>query len=61
MSLEEAMEWLEGKRSMANTLSSDDYEAWHVRVAQSDAAMTQRAYYTWRYHRDMEVWNDISR
>jgi peroxiredoxin len=49
MDLNEAIEWLEGKRSMINIIPSINPETWHLQVAQSDAAMTQRAYFMWLY------------
>jgi hypothetical protein len=55
MNLEEAIEWLEGKRSMHNSVSDYPIETRDVRCAQMDAAMMQMAYYAWRYHRDLET------
>ena len=54
MSYEEALEWLQGKRSMVNILSSasEDPNAWAVATAQADAAMTQQAYWVARAHEE---------
>ena len=45
MNYEEAIEWLNGNRSMTNTIPRDPFETWEVRIAQADAAMTQQAYW----------------
>ena len=52
MTYEEALEWLNGKRSMANLIPSNDLETWAVRIAQADAAMIQQAYYIAKFHRE---------
>ncbi len=45
MDQDEAREWIEGKRSMANMIPQDPYETWELRFTQADAAKTQQAYY----------------
>jgi len=45
MSREEAIEWINGKRSMTNIIPQEPLETWGVRIAQADAAMTQQAYW----------------
>ena len=52
MNLEEAIEWLKGKRSMTNIIPQDPFETWQVRVAEADAAMTQQAYWITRAHKE---------
>ena len=47
----EAIEWLEGKRSMANLIPWES-DTWHARVAQADAAKTEQAYWVLRAHKD---------
>ena len=58
MNLEEAIEWLEGKRSMTNIIPSNDPDTWLLRIAQADAAMTQRAYFIWLYAQAKVAIND---
>ena len=43
MKYEEAIEWLEGKRSKCNSFGSDDES--HARLAEADAGCTQQAYW----------------
>lgn len=50
MSLEEAQEWLAGKRSMVNIVPEFPNETWHERIAAADAAMTQQAYWVVKAH-----------
>lgn len=45
MNYDEAIEWLEGKRSSVNYIPREPIETFDVRVAQCDAAMTQIAYF----------------
>ena len=52
MDRQEATEWLEGKRSMCNILSSEDPNLWQVRIAQADAAMMEQAYWTLKAHKE---------
>ena len=52
MEYNEAMEWLQGKRSMANIIPQDPLETWQVRVAEADAAMTQQAYWIVKARKD---------
>lgn len=59
MTHDEAIEWLEGKRSMINSIPSSDYDTLAVRVAQADAAMTQIAYYVWMYQ--SKIWNELTK
>ena len=44
MDLNEALNWLQGSRSMAHTVPHDPFETWQVRIAQADAAKTHQAY-----------------
>ena len=54
----EAIEWLEGKRSMANAgLIPWDSDTWHARVAQTDAAKTEQAYWVLRAYKDGLIWD----
>lgn len=50
MDIEEAREWLTGKRSMTNVIPQDPFETWLVRIAQADAAMTEQAYWVAKAH-----------
>ena len=52
MTLEQARQWLEGMRSMANLIPQDPLETWQVRIAQADAAMTQQAYYVLKAYKE---------
>lgn len=50
MSPSEAVAWLNGERSMTNTIPQEPHETWEVRIAEADAAMTQQAYWIARAH-----------
>ena len=50
MTVDEAIEWLVGERSLTNSIPQDPFETWNVRIAQADAAMVQQAYYVLRAH-----------
>lgn len=52
MTYEEALAWLNGERSMANTIQTtvDGNDTWIVQIAQADAAMTEQAYWIARAH-----------
>ena len=54
MTLDEALAWLRGERSMTNIMLgySADRELSLVRVAEADAAYTQQAYWTVRAHKE---------
>ena len=52
MDKDEAIEWLEGKRSMANLIPSDQFDSWQVRIALVDAAKAEQAYWVLRAHKD---------
>jgi hypothetical protein len=52
MTLEEAIEWLNGKRSMTNMIPQEPFETWLIRIAQADAAMTEQAYWVAKYWRE---------
>ncbi len=52
MDYEEAIEWLNGKRSMTNTVPQEPWETWEVRIAQADAAMVQQAYWIVKAHKE---------
>ena len=55
MTLEEAIEWLEGTRSMTNIIPQNPYETWQVRIAQADAAMVQQAYWVAKHWREQRL------
>ena len=50
MTYEEAVEWMEGKRSMTNIIPQHPLETWQVRVAQADAAMMEQAYWFTKFY-----------
>jgi hypothetical protein len=52
MTLEEALEWLKGTRSMTNLIPQAPFETWAVRIAQADAAMIETAYWIARHFRE---------
>lgn len=52
MTLEEAKEWLSGNRSTCNFIPQDPWESWQVRIAQTDAAMMEQAYYVLKAHKE---------
>ena len=54
MDIKEATEWLDGERSMINRMSHDPAETWQVRLAQTDAAMTQQAYWIAKAHNEFK-------
>ena len=52
MNYEEAVEWLNGNRSMTNIIPQDPFETWQTRIAEADAAMTQQAYWIVKAHNE---------
>lgn len=50
MTIEEAIAWLRGERSLANSIPAEPHETWLVRIAEADAAMTQQAYWIAKAH-----------
>lgn len=52
MNTKEAIEWLTGKRSYNNILSSHDPDLWQVRTAQIDAAMMEQAYWVLKANKE---------
>ena len=45
MDIAEAIDWLDGNRSMTNIIPQEPFETWQVRISQADAAMVQQAYW----------------
>lgn len=45
MTLDEALAWLRGERSFTNMIPQEPFGTWLVRIAEADAAATQRAYW----------------
>lgn len=54
MNYEEAVEWLEGNRSMTNIIPQHPFETWLVRIAEADAHMMQQAYWVVRNRRESQ-------
>lgn len=54
MNKQEAIEWMEGKRSATNTIQPEPYETWQIRIAQADAAYLQQAYWILRHLREQD-------
>lgn len=52
MNIEEAKAWLQGERSMTNSITCDPIETWQGRIAEADAAMTQQAYWIAKAHKE---------
>ena len=52
MSKEDAIAWLQGQRSMINSIPQDPFETWGVRIAEADAAMTHQAYWILKAHKE---------
>ncbi len=52
MTIEEAIAWLKGERSMTDIIPSNDVDTWQVRIAQADAAMMQQAYLVLKAHKE---------
>lgn len=52
MDYEEALAWLRGERSTVNTTQQYPIETWQERIARTDAAMTEQAYWIVRAHSD---------
>jgi hypothetical protein len=48
MTVDEAHEWLNGNRTMTNSIPQDPFATWQVRIAEADAAMMQQAYWVLR-------------
>uniref|UniRef100_A0A6H1ZX93 Uncharacterized protein n=1 Tax=viral metagenome TaxID=1070528 RepID=A0A6H1ZX93_9ZZZZ len=55
MDITEALEWLDGKRSMTNIIPQDPFETWQVRISEADAAMMQQAYWFVKAHEEFKV------
>ena len=58
MNYEEAIAWLGGMRSMANSIPYDPFDTYQIRIAQADAAMMQQAYYVAMFYRMDRIRND---
>lgn len=52
MTYDEAVAWLNGERSMINTIPQHPFETWIVRVSEADCNMTQQAYWIVRAHNE---------
>lgn len=52
MNHDEAVAWLSGQRSSINIVINEPFETWEVRIAQTDAAMMQQAYWVLRAHEE---------
>jgi hypothetical protein len=52
MELKEARAWLQGLRSTTNIVPQEPFETWMERVARTDAAMYEIAYWTCKAHAD---------
>ena len=52
MTYEEALAWLRGERSMCNLVAQHPFETWQERIARTDAALTEQAYWTVRAHKE---------
>lgn len=52
MTFEEALEWINGGRSMCNLIPQEPFDTWTVRIAQADAAMVQAAYWILKAHKE---------
>ena len=57
MTVKEAHEWLNGKRSMTNLIPQDPLATWQVRIAEADAAMRQQAYWLLKAHNESLLMN----
>jgi len=55
MDITEALDWLDGKRSMANIIPQEPFETWQVRIAEADAAKVQQAYWFVKAHEEFKV------
>jgi len=53
MKHEEAIAWIKGERSGVNMIPQYPIETFDVRVAQYDAAWTEKAYWILRAHQDL--------
>lgn len=61
MNYEDAQEWLQGKRSWANTVPQDPFETWTQRIAEADAKAAEQAYWVVRAHREGLVIHPIGK
>lgn len=62
MDLKEAIDWLDGNRSMTNIVPSDPIETCVVRISQADAAMTEQAYWIAKAHKEnLNSWGNNDR
>ena len=55
MDLQEAKEWLLGRRSMTNIIPQHPIETWAVRIAEADLYMIQCAYWILKAHNEWLV------
>ena len=51
----EALEWLRGNRSTINTVPSLPLETWQERIANTDLAMVQQAYWIVKAHEELNA------
>jgi hypothetical protein len=52
MDLQEAKEWLQGSRSMINSIQQQPFDTWIVRIAEADLYMIQCAYLIVKAHNE---------
>jgi hypothetical protein len=52
MDLQEANEWLQGRRSMINSIPQQPLDTWIVRIAEANSNMIQCAYWIARAHNE---------
>jgi hypothetical protein len=55
MTREEAIEWIEGTRSMTNMVPQEPFSTWQERIAAADAAMMEQAYWVLKAHKEQLV------
>jgi len=60
MDITEAIEWINGNRSMVNIIPMSPFETWQVRIAEADAAMAQQAYWIVKAHEAIKTLKEIS-
>ncbi len=49
---DEALEWINGTRSMTNIVPQHPYETWAERITRADAAMVEQSYWILRAYKE---------
>ena len=58
MTKKEAVKWIKGELSLANSIQQHPLETWQERIANADAGMVKQAYYVLMAHQNLELFRD---